>query len=76
MAEPHRLLRPDPMEGGSRENQAGEGLERNCLLLFEQNPSGLLGTKVSLCLPILVGNKLQSASLTFPEFQGAGSNSC
>ena len=24
----------------------------------------------------LVGNKLHSASLTFPEFQGAGSNTC
>ena len=35
-------------------------------------------TQKPLCVPrfLFVGNRLHSASMTFPEFQRAGSNSC
>lgn len=33
MLEPHTLFAPGPLKEGSRENQAGEGLEGNCLFV-------------------------------------------
>ena len=40
-------------------------------------PVGLLGTKAFLLPQFLVlGNEPHSASRTFPELQGAGSDSC
>ena len=43
----------------------------------EQGPVGLLGTKAFLCPHFLfVGRGPHSASVTFPEFQGAGADRC
>ena len=43
----------------------------------EQGPAGLLGTKAFLCPHFLfVGRGPHSASVTFPEFQGAGADRC
>ena len=40
------------------------------------DPEGLLGTPDFLCPPFLVLREQALASMTFPEFQRAGSNSC
>ena len=48
---------------------------KKCSTETEQHPHGaLLGTSVPHFL--LVGNRFHSASLTFPEYQRADSNSC
>ena len=45
--------------------------------LVISDPVGLLGTKAFLCpLFPIVGNRLYSATKTFPDFQRAGSNTC
>ena len=42
----------------------------------EQDPRGLLGTEAFPCSPFLVCREQTPASMTFPESQRAGSNSC
>ena len=46
------------------------------LLETKQDPMGLLGTKAFLCPLFLVCGEQSPASMTFPEFQRADSNSC
>ena len=43
---------------------------------IKQGSVGLLGTKDLLPHFLSVVNRLHSASMSFPEFQRAGSNSC
>ena len=51
-------------------------LSRTCDSETEQDPLGLLGMEAFLCPPFLVCREQTPASMTFPEFQRAGSNSC
>ena len=60
-----------------------KSLSSSCHTGTKQDPVGLLGTKVFPCLHpsallpfLMTGNRLHSASLTFPEFQRACSNTC
>ena len=49
-----------------------------CLLCLYWYWAGLYGAPGPFCVPhfLIAGNRFHSASVTFPEFQRAGSNSC
>ena len=58
---------------GKADVEVTDGWQR---LKLSRAPVGLLGTPAFLCPPFLVVGEWASASMTFPEFQRAGSDNC